>query len=58
MTKLKKLLRVIPDCSGATAIEYALIAGVICLAIVAGATSVGQQTNGTFTELNTRAFGS
>ncbi len=58
MTKLKKLLRVLRDRSGATAIEYALIAGVICLAIVAGATSVGQQTNGTFTELNTRAFGS
>lgn len=33
---------------GATAIEYALIAGIICLAIVGGATAVGTSTGASF----------
>jgi pilus assembly protein Flp/PilA len=35
---------------GATAIEYALIAGIICLAIVGGATAVGASTGASFNE--------
>ncbi|HAE27049.1 MULTISPECIES: Flp family type IVb pilin [Hyphomonas] len=38
------------DENGATAIEYALIAGMICLAIVGGATAVGTTTNDSFTK--------
>lgn len=33
---------------GATAVEYALIAGIICLAIVGGVTAVGTSTGSSF----------
>lgn len=36
------------DRSGATAIEYALIAGLISLAIVVGATQTGKQLSATY----------
>ena len=36
------------DDSGATAIEYALIASIISIAIVVGATALGNQLNTTF----------
>ena len=36
------------DEAGATAIEYALIASLISIAIVAGATSIGTSLSGTF----------
>ncbi|HEY9058827.1 MAG TPA: Flp family type IVb pilin [Aurantimonas sp.] len=34
--------------SGATAVEYALIAGIISLAIIVGATAIGTNLNGLF----------
>ena len=37
--------------SGATAIEYCLIAGIICLAIIGGATATGTATNGAFNKV-------
>lgn len=43
---LKHLAR---DEAGATAIEYALIAALISVAILAGATSIGTSLSGTFT---------
>ena len=58
MNTIKTFLQVFKDRSGATAIEYALIAGVICLAVIGGVSAVGQTTTATFTELNTKAFGS
>lgn len=36
------------DDSGATAIEYGLIAALIAVAIIAGATAVGTSLSGTF----------
>jgi pilus assembly protein Flp/PilA len=39
------------DERGATAIEYALIAGCISIAIVAAATSIGTTLNSTFTSV-------
>ena len=48
----QELLRLINSRSGATAIEYALIAGLICLAIVAGVTTLGESTNGAFVAAN------
>lgn len=48
MNKFKTLLRVLKDRSGATVIEYCLIAGIIGIAIVGGATALGQSTNGSF----------
>jgi pilus assembly protein Flp/PilA len=40
------------DKSGATVIEYCLIAGIICIAIVGGATAAGDATNGAFNRVN------
>jgi len=46
MTRLKKLSQAYwQDESGATAIEYALIAAVIAIAIIGGASSIGKNTN-------------
>ena len=38
------------DESGATAIEYGLIAALIAVALIGGATAVGDQLNNTFDE--------
>jgi pilus assembly protein Flp/PilA len=45
---MRTILRFIKDDSGATALEYGLIAGLISLAIVAGATTAGAAVNGIF----------
>jgi pilus assembly protein Flp/PilA len=39
--------RFLKDRSGVTAIEYALIAGIVSIAIVSGATLIGGKVNGT-----------
>lgn len=41
------------DRSGATAIEYGLIATLVGVAIIVGATKLGQSLNGTFEEVAT-----
>lgn len=46
MTKL--FARFLKDDSGATAIEYGLIAALISVALIAGATSIGSSLNNTF----------
>jgi len=56
MKKLQKLLRVLKDRSGATVIEYCIIAGIVSIAIVGGASVMGTKTNNTFTKLNTQGF--
>ncbi|MCW1843853.1 Flp family type IVb pilin [Prosthecomicrobium hirschii] len=45
MSRLKAFLR---DESGATAIEYGLIASLIAIAIIAGATALGTTLNTSF----------
>jgi pilus assembly protein Flp/PilA len=52
MTKL--FSRFLKDESGATAIEYGLIAALISVALVAGATTLGGKLNDTFTALGTK----
>ena len=42
------IVRFAHDRSAATAVEYGLIAGLICLAIVLGATAIGTALNGIF----------
>lgn len=42
------------DKSGATAIEYGLIAALIAVAIIAGITAVGTQLNTAFTNISTK----
>lgn len=45
--------RLASDAAGATAIEYALIAALISVAIIAGASSVGTSLSGTFNTVST-----
>ena len=50
---MKTLLRKFAaDQSGATAIEYGLIATLVGVAIIVGATLLGSKLNGTFTYLS------
>ena len=46
----KLYTRILRDRRGATAIEYGLLAGLIAVAVIAGATSIGANVN---TKLNT-----
>jgi pilus assembly protein Flp/PilA len=45
--------RFIRDESGATAIEYGLIAALIAVVIITGVTAVGTKLSATFTKLST-----
>jgi pilus assembly protein Flp/PilA len=38
-------VRLFRDCSGATALEYAIIASLVSIALVAGATVIGTRLN-------------
>lgn len=55
MTKL--FARFAKDESGATAIEYGLIAALIAIAIIGGARFVGSQVNAKFNEVGTAIQG-
>jgi len=44
----KLVLRLVNDNTGATSIEYALIAGFLSILIIAGVTSIGTTVKGTF----------
>ena len=46
--------RFLKDESGATAIEYGLIAALVSVALIAGATALGGQSGTTFNTLNTK----
>ncbi|MBX4866150.1 Flp family type IVb pilin [Rhizobium bangladeshense] len=52
MTKL--FSRFLKDESGATAIEYGLIAALISVALIAGATTLGNRIGTTFNNLGTK----
>lgn len=54
MTKFHSLLK---DESGATAIEYGLIASLIAVAIIAGAKALGTNINVMFTNLADKVAG-
>lgn len=45
------------DESGATAIEYGLIAGLIAVAIITAATALGSNLSGLFTRISTKLAG-
>ena len=48
MKSLNTFLRMLKDRSGATVIEYCIIAGIISIAIVGGATAIGSNANNSF----------
>ncbi|QKC82730.1 Flp family type IVb pilin [Mesorhizobium sp. NZP2077] len=50
--------RFMRDESGATAIEYGLIAALIALAIITGAGALGNAINGKFTTIGTKVTNS
>ena len=52
MTKL--IARFAKDESGATAIEYGLIAALISVALITGATTLGGSLNNTFQDISTK----
>lgn len=49
--------RFMKDESGATAIEYGLIAALIAVAIIAGATTLGSELNAKFDEVGSTVAG-
>ena len=51
---ISALVRLLQDESGATAIEYALIAILISTAIIIGATALGGQLNTTYTAISNK----
>ncbi|MCR9137124.1 MAG: Flp family type IVb pilin [Alphaproteobacteria bacterium] len=50
----KTFARFLKDESGATAIEYGLIAALISVALIAGATLVGNELEDVFNEIGTQ----
>ena len=55
-TLLAQLLRLAGNRSGATAIEYGLIAGLICIGLIGGITSIGESTSDAFTSVSEQGF--
>ena len=51
---MKTVARFLKNESGATAIEYGLIAALISVAIIGGATAVGTGVNNTFTNIKSK----
>lgn len=45
---MRAIARMLKDRSGATAIEYGLIAALVAVAIIVGLTALGNNLNGTF----------
>ena len=57
MKKIHHLLRLVRNKAGATAIEYALIGGIICIAVIGGATALGQSANSAYADVNDKVWG-
>ena len=53
-TNMNLISRFVRDESGATAIEYGLIAALIAVVIITGVTAVGTKLSTTFTNLSTK----
>ena len=54
---MKKLIRFLKDEEGVTAIEYGLIAALVAVAIIAGATLLGTSLNDKFSYVATTVSG-
>ena len=50
---MKRIRHFFQACDGATAVEYGLIAALIGMVVLGGATAVGNAINGQFTVLQT-----
>jgi len=54
---MQNFVRFMKDESGATAIEYGLIAALIAVAIIGAVTAVGGSVSGTFDTIDTKITG-
>jgi|JI10StandDraft_1071094.scaffolds.fasta_scaffold59655_4 pilus assembly protein Flp/PilA len=50
---MKNVMKFLKDKSGATAIEYGLIAALIAVAVIGGVSALGGSANTTFTTIST-----
>jgi len=50
---MKRLLRALADAQGVTAVEYAVMLGLIVLVLLGSVALVGQQSNGMWTSIQT-----
>jgi len=50
---MKNVMKFLKNKSGATAIEYGLIAALIAVAVIGGVTALGKNANDTFTAVAT-----
>ena len=57
MVKLRKVRKFVRDESGATAIEYGLIAALIAVVIIGALSSIGSNLNVAFTDIGTNLAG-
>ena len=48
---IKKVMKFIKDEDGVTSVEYAIMAALIALVVIAGATILGTNTNKTFNDV-------
>jgi pilus assembly protein Flp/PilA len=48
---IKKVMKFLQDEDGVTAVEYAVMAALIALVVIVGATTLGINTNKTFTDV-------
>lgn len=54
---LKKFMKFLKDEDGVTSVEYAVMAALIALVVIAGATYLGTQTNETFNTIGDQVPG-
>ena len=50
---MKNVMKFLKNKSGATAIEYGLIAALIAVAVIGAVTTLGTETSDTFTDVST-----
>jgi pilus assembly protein Flp/PilA len=50
---VRTILAFLTDCSGATSIEYAMVASMIAVAILAGVTNLGSAVKSNYTSVST-----
>lgn len=54
---IKKFMKFLKDEDGVTSVEYAVMAALIALVVIAGATYLGTQTNATFNTIGDKVPG-
>ncbi len=54
---MKKLIAFFKDEEGATAVEYAIMVALIAAVVIGAVTLIGQEADGTFTEVATTLSG-